>query len=200
MSKNRKFVFIDRDGVINKDPGGWTEHSYVTRWEDFHFIQGSKKAIKKLAQAGYGTIIISNQAGVAKGFFTKEELSKVNSRMLDEITHDGGRVEEVYYCLHRDEDNCDCRKPKTGLFERAAKKYGINLKETYFVGDGLVDTLAGKKIGARTVLVLSGKTPIDDMNKWPSRPDLVFKDLLGFVNWLAEKEKRKAVRASRRKE
>ena len=119
--------------------------------------------------------------------------------MLNEITHDGGRIEEVFYCLHRDEDNCNCRKPKTGLFEKAAGKYGINLKNTYFVGDGLVDALAGKRIGAKTVLVLSGKTPIDDMKKWPEKPDYVFRDLLEFVNWLVDKEKRKAMRASRRK-
>ena len=193
-------IFIDRDGVINKDPGGWTEHSYVTEWKDFHFLPGVFEALKLLNKNGMRVVVISNQGGVGKGYFTKEKLNKLNSIMLEEINRNGGRIEGVFYCIHKSEDNCDCRKPKTSLFEKAAREYGIDFEDTYFVGDSLVDVQAGKRIGCRTVFVLSGKTPSDEMDKWAERPDYVFKDLLGFTKWLLAKEKRKAQRASRREE
>lgn len=179
-----KAIFIDRDGVINKDPGGWTEHSYVTDWKDFHFLPGVFKALKMLKEKRVKIIVISNQAGVSKGFYTKEKLGEINELMLKEIGKNGGGIEEVFYCVHRDEDNCDCRKPKAGMLEAAAKKYKIDPKETYFIGDGKMDVMAGKTIGCRTILVLSGKSAHEDIEKWEEKPDHIFKDLLEAVNWL----------------
>lgn len=172
-----KFLFIDRDGVINKDPGGWTEHSYVTRWEDFHFLPGAKEAIKRLNDGGYDIIVISNQGGVSKKFFSKPALDEITARMLKEIELAGGRIKKVYYCLHQDSDNCDCRKPKTGMFKIAERELGIKALGTYFVGDGKTDIEAGASAGLKTILVLSGKTELDKVEEWKVKPDHIVKDL-----------------------
>jgi len=193
-----KAIFLDRDGVINKDPGGWTKHSYVTDWKDFQFLPGAIEALKLLSARRYEVIIISNQAGVGKGLFTKEELIGVNHRMLEEIAKKGGRIKDVLYCMHKKEDNCTCRKPNSGLLEKASHRHSINLRKTYFIGDSKVDVLAGKRVGCKTVFVLSGKMTIDELKKEGVRPDYVFKDLLEAVRWILEKEKRKARRAVNR--
>ena len=185
-----KALFIDRDGVINKDPGGWTKTNYVTDWKDFHFIPGTLEALKVLKKNRIKVIVASNQGGVNKGFYTPEELSEVNSLMLKEIRKFGGAIEEVFYCIHRDEDNCSCRKPKPGMLEAAAKKYSIDPKTTYFIGDDKKDILAGKKIGCKAVLVLSGKSKREDTENWEEKPDFIFKNLLEAVNSLIKMEEK----------
>ncbi len=183
-----KFLFIDRDGVINKDPGGWTEHSYVTRWEDFHFIPGAKEALKLLKDNGYDIIIISNQGGVSKNYFSHSALDKITRQMLREIEAAGAKILKTYYCIHQDSDNCDCRKPKTGMLRQAARDLGIKAEGAYFIGDGKMDVEAGKAMGIKTVLVLSGKTPLEDVDKWELKPDHVFKDLLEAVKFILRGE------------
>lgn len=193
-----KAVFIDRDGVINKDPGGWTKYNYVTRWSEFNFLPGVFEAFKKLNRSGMKAVIISNQAGVSKGYFSKKDLDAVTARMTDEIVKNGGRIEKVYYCTHKDEDNCHCRKPKAGLLEMAGKELGIELNGSYFIGDTKTDVMAGRLAGCRTVAVLSGKATEEEMKKWSAKPDYIFKDLLEAVGWLIQKEARRAKRAHRR--
>ena len=196
-----KAIFIDRDGVINKDPGGWTKYSYITELADFHFLPGSLKALRLLNENRVKVIIVSNQAGVSKGYFTNSKLEDVNSFMLDEVGKAGGRIEEVYYCVHKDEDNCNCRKPKTGMLDAAIKKYRVEPKDTYIIGDSKVDMLAGKMVGMKTIFVLSGKTGEVEMKKWVEiKPDYVFGGLLDAVKWILAKEARKADRAMRREE
>lgn len=182
----KKIIFIDRDGVINKDPAGWTEHSYVTRWEDFYFLPGVKEAIKLLNDAGYDIVIISNQGGISKKFYSQDVLDKITANMLNEIEVVGGRIKKVYYCPHHDKDNCDCRKPKTGMFDRAEKELGIKANGAYFIGDGKMDVEAGRKMGLKTILVLSGKTVLEDVEKWETKPDYIFKDLLEAVKFILE--------------
>ena len=184
-----KVIFIDRDGVINKDPGGWTEHSYVTRWEDFHFLPGVKDALTKLSQNGYDIIVISNQGGVSKSFFSQAALDEITDKMLREIESAGAKIKKVYYCLHQDSDNCDCRKPKTGMFRQAEKELGIRSAGAYFIGDGKTDVDAGKSMGLKTVLVLSGKTPYEDIAGWESKPDHIFKDMAEAVDFIVNGEK-----------
>ena len=179
-----KSLFIDRDGVINKDPGGWTKYNYVTEWEDFHFIPGSLEALKILKEKGIKVIVASNQGGISKGLYKEEKLNEINSLMLREIEKSGGAIEEAFYCVHRDEDNCGCRKPMPGLLEKGAKKYKIDPKSTYFIGDGQVDVIAGKKAGCKSILVLSGKSSREDIEKWEYKPDYVFENLLEAVKWI----------------
>lgn len=173
-----KFVFLDRDGVINKDPAGWTPHSYVTDWKYFRFLPGVLDALRILTERGYHIVIMSNQAGVGRGIYTKKKLNEITEMMLSKIKSKGGQVYAVFYCIHKREDNCDCRKPKTGLFKKAIGRHKIDFKKTYFIGDTERDIEAGKNIGCKTILVLSGKTPSKkEILNWKVKPDYIKKDL-----------------------
>jgi histidinol-phosphate phosphatase family protein len=174
-----KVIFIDRDGVINQDPmAANTGKEYITDWTEFHFLPGVLGAFKKLAENGYGVIIISNQAGVGKGIYTQEKLDEITRNMLGRIEAAGGRVHSVQYCVHTKEDNCDCRKPNTGLFKKAIEDLDVDFKKTYFIGDTKRDIEAGEKIGCRTILVLSGKVKgKKETAGWEIKPDLILKNL-----------------------
>ena len=184
MSSADKIIFIDRDGVINKDPGGWTEHNYVIRWEQFEFLPNSVKALKKLNGAGYDIVVISNQAGVGKGYYTEKELNQINGRMLEEIEKKGAQIRKAYYCVHQPSDNCDCRKPKTGLFRKAEKELSIKSAGSYFIGDVKTDVAGGRAMGLKSILILSGKTLLEDMRTWEIKPDYIFDDLSEAVDFI----------------
>lgn len=172
-----KFIFIDRDGVINNDPG-LISKDYVTSWEEFHFLPGALEALKHLTDKGYKIAIVSNQAGVGKGVYTKQMLDEITKKMLNEIEASGGRIYSIQYCIHRTEDNCDCKKPKIGLFKKAVGNLKIDFKDVYFIGDTKIDIEAGKKLGCKTILVLSGKTrDKKEIASWPIKPDFIKMDL-----------------------
>ncbi len=184
----KKVIFLDRDGVINRDPGGWTKYDYVTKWEEFFFIEGAIEALKRLKEAGYKICLISNQAGISKGYFSEDDLNSLNEKMLAEIEKGGGGIDELYYCLHQTKDDCDCRKPKTGMIEEALKNTHADLRNTFIVGDSWRDVEAGKKMGMKTVLVLSGKTFLSDTKNWPLQPDYIKKDLSEAVDMILKEE------------
>jgi len=186
--KQLKVIFLDRDGVINKDPAYINKCSYVTKWSEFKFLPGAKRAIKKLTDAGYAIYIISNQAGIAKGYFTPKALDNTTKNMLREIEKAGGRIAGVFYCPHRNEDNCDCRKPRTGLFKKALKRGDIDFEKTFFIGDKILDAQAGRAIGCGTILVLCGKEDLKNKSDWKLKPDHVKRDLLDAVEWILRKE------------
>ena len=144
-----KFLLLDRDGVINRR----IENGYVASWEQFTFLPGSLEALRLLAQHQYAPVVVSNQASVAKGLVTQEQLDAITGRFLDEVRNAGGRIEAVFYCPHRDEDGCDCRKPKPGLLQRAQRKYGFNFAETFMVGDSMVDMQAAAGAGCPALLI-----------------------------------------------
>lgn len=174
-----KAVFLDRDGVINKYPG---DNGYVKFWEEFHFLPGVKEALRALAERGYALFIISNQAGVAKGLYSQEALDLITGNMLDEFKKAGVGISGVYYCTHRPEDNCSCRKPKTGMLHAAIEKAKgtgkeINLGESYFIGDTIRDIQTGKSLGLKTVLVFSGKEKEQNKPYWECGPDFTSQDL-----------------------
>jgi D-glycero-D-manno-heptose 1,7-bisphosphate phosphatase len=179
-----KVAFLDRDGVINRYPG---DTLYVTSWKEFKFIPGSLEALSKLTQAGFNIFIISNQAGVAKGIYSQESLDDMTSRMLKEIQKNKAKIRDVFYCTHTDADNCDCRKPKTGLIEKALETLDlkdINLNSTYFIGDSIRDVQTGKKSGLKTILVLSGKEKIENKANWKETPDHIAKNLNEAVDFI----------------
>lgn len=178
-------ILLDRDGVINKDP---KEKLYVTKWADFHFLPGAISAIKKLNKAGFKIAIISNQAGVAKGLFSRKALNLVTKKMLAKIRASGGGIKKIYYCLHRSQDNCSCRKPKTGLLKKAFSHFKAQPDRTFFVGDCDRDVEAGRKIGCKTILVLSGKTKLKEINSWPIKPDYIAKNLKEAVDLVLTKQ------------
>jgi histidinol-phosphate phosphatase family protein len=161
---------------------------YVLKWKEFRFLPGAKRAIKKLTDAGYSIYIISNQAGIAKKYFTLKDLKAITKKMAGELEKSGGKIKAAFYCPHSKEDNCGCRKPKTGLFKKALKKGNIDFRKTYFIGDNIRDVVAGKAIGCKTVLVLSGKVKSRNSKGWEAKPDLIKKDLLEAVESILRKE------------
>jgi histidinol-phosphate phosphatase family protein len=172
-----KIVFLDRDGVINRYPG---DTKYVTSWKGFRFLPAAKSAIKKLNAAGYKVFVVSNQAGVTKGIYSQKALDEITAKMLQGLARAKAHLDGVYYCIHRDQDRCACRKPKTGLLERALKEHDIPkraLKKSFFVGDTIRDIRAGKNAGCRTILVFSGKEKPANRPDWEESPDFTAKDL-----------------------
>ncbi len=185
--QKEKYVFIDRDGVINKDGEGWTEYGYITTWEDFKFLPGVLEAFRELEEAGYRSVVISNQKCVGRGIMTLSRLQEITDNMKKAVSEAGGSIHGVFYCTHLDEDECLCRKPREGLFLEAAGKFGIkNFTGKYFIGDSERDIAAGKKAGLGTILVLSGKSSLADIENWENKPDKVVEGLRDAVRTVLE--------------
>ena len=181
-AENRlKAIFLDRDGVINKYPG---DTKYVTSWKEFHFLPNVKKAIALLNGKKYPIFVISNQAGVSKGVYSQDTLNDITSRMLKALGKSGARINAVYYCTHRDEDHCSCRKPKAGLIKLAIKGKKIDLRISFFIGDTLRDVRAAKAAGCKSILVFSGAEKPSNRDNWPTRPDFTFKDLYAAAKFI----------------
>ncbi len=173
-----KVVFLDRDGVINEFPG---DGNYVTKVQDFRFLPGALEAVRRLTEQGYIIFVISNQAGVTKGIFSKDKLDRITRYMLKIVTRNKGKIQKVFYCIHRSDDGCDCRKPEIGLIKKALQSIHKNLRyaqESFFVGDTDSDILAGHHAGCKTIFVLSGRETRQSLRHWHRQPDFIAQDLL----------------------
>ena len=182
-----KVIFLDRDGVINRDPGFG---DYIKSWGEFEFLPGAIDAIKMLNENGYEIFVISNQAGVSKGLFSREALQELTENMLKEIEAQGGRIRDVRYCMHLPDEGCPCRKPKTGMIEDVTKGLDIDFERTYFIGDSRLDIGAGKNMKCRTILLLTGKEDIEDVKNWKVKPDFIKNGLMEAVRWLLNEERK----------
>jgi D-glycero-D-manno-heptose 1,7-bisphosphate phosphatase len=141
-------IFIDRDGVINcRRPG-----DYVLDWSQFVFMPGIREALQQLSSLGLPMIIISNQAAVGKGLLDPAGLEKITARMNEALLADGTSLAAAYYCTHRIEDHCRCRKPKPALLLSAAADFNIDLTRSIFVGDSETDSQAARAAGCASVL------------------------------------------------
>jgi D-glycero-D-manno-heptose 1,7-bisphosphate phosphatase len=151
MSDDRlSTVFLDRDGVINAKRD---DDEYVTSWDQFHFLPGSKLALRLLNQAGMWVVIVTNQRGVALGRMTQPELDRLHRRLLAEIALAGGACTAIYACTHLT-NQCSCRKPATGLFLRARQDLPeIDFERSVVVGDSVTDLLPGGSLGCKMLLV-----------------------------------------------
>lgn len=172
-----QLIFLDRDGVINKYPG---HKNYVTKLSEFRFLPDVKKTIAKLTKKGFKIFVISNQAGVSKGLYSKITLNRITTHMLVKISDAGGEINGVYYCLHQDKHNCSCRKPKAGLIYEALKHNKISrltLARSYFIGDTIRDVLTAKEAGVKSILVFSGQEKQKNKGNWQVLPDYTAKNL-----------------------
>lgn len=173
-----KVVFLDRDGTINYE--GSTEGGYVTAWKDFRFIDGVFDALKRLKDCKL--FVFSNQKCVAKELLSYSGLVAINNNMVSAFKERGIVISGVYFCPHNDEDGCSCRKPKPGMLLNAAKEHAIDLRTAFVIGDSERDILAGKAVGCKTVLVLSGK--LKNVDNVKVDPDFVCKNLGEAVSWI----------------
>lgn len=148
----KRGAFLDRDGVINRKADG---DSYITRWEDFHFLPEVADGIKLLNRAGWSVIVISNQRCVAKGLLSIEVLEAIHRRMSQELGAAGAKVDGIYYCPHEKDAACNCRKPEPGMLLAAAKEHQIDLRSSWMIGDSETDVEAGRRAGCRTVQLVA---------------------------------------------
>lgn len=188
----RKVVFLDRDGVLNRDPGGRTGTGYVASPDELEVQPGAAEAIALFHGAGYLVVIISNQQGVGKGLMSEEDLKGVTKRLLGELEKEGGKVTGTYYCTHAASEGCSCRKPLPGLFERAKKDLDLqDIGGYYYIGDTERDIIAGKAAGLRTIAVTSGKSAKNEISAWSETPDMIFEDILEAAGFLTGRGKKR---------
>ena len=175
-----KLVVLDRDGVINHD-----SDQYIKSPDEWRPIPGSLAAIARLNQAGYRVVVATNQSGVGRGLFETDTLIAIHDKMLKALTQVGGRIDAIFFCPHTNADNCDCRKPKPGLFKEIAGRYNVDLTGVPAIGDSLRDLQVAAAVGAQPMLVLTGKgrKTVDD----PALPPdtLVFPDLAAAAAHIA---------------
>ncbi len=172
----KKALFLDRDGVINK------EKNYLYKIEDFEFIDGVFESCKFFQDRGYEIIIITNQAGIARGYYTEEDFHRLNNWMLDEFKKRGINISKVYFCPHHPDftGECECRKPNPGMILQAQKEFGLDLSSSILVGDKESDIKAGKNAGVGLNILVRSGHKVDEKN---TQADLVLesiKDLQGI--------------------
>jgi D-glycero-D-manno-heptose 1,7-bisphosphate phosphatase len=181
----RRAVFMDRDGTISEEVG------YVNHPSRYRVFPYSAEAVRLLNESGWLAILVTNQAGVARGYFTEEVITAVHDRLRKELAQGGARLDAIYYCAHHPtvgeppyRSDCDCRKPRPGLVRRAAAEFDIDLAQSWMVGDRYSDTELARNSGVRSAFVLSGYGRGEyeyQRNAWQHEPDLVAEDLLDAV-------------------
>lgn len=193
MKELRRAVFLDRDGTINEEVG------YVNHPDRFKIIPGVVKAIKILNEMGFLVIVVTNQGGVAKGFFDEKFLNKLHNKLIKELKRKGAKIDAIYYCPHHPHGKvkeysivCNCRKPATGLIEKACEDFNIDMENSYLVGDQKRDIEFGKKLKLKTILVKTGYGKGELFFKKfdnDTKPDYVSENLLEAVRWIRKNEK-----------
>jgi len=188
----RRAIFMDRDGTVCEEVG------YVNHVDRIRLLPRSAQAIHLANQAGFQTVIVTNQAGVARGYFDEDLVHEVHDAVRRQLAEAGARIDGIYYCPHHPEvgappyrRECDCRKPGPGMLLRAREEMGIDLASSYRVGDTVKDLGAGRAVGATTVLVLTGYGRGErehQSHRWTVHPDHVCEDLLEAVQWILARE------------
>ena len=167
-------VFLDRDGTIAEEVG------YLNHASRFRMFPFAAAAIRQLNEAGLPVIVVTNQSGVGRGYFPESLVQTVNELMTHQLAEEGAKIDAVYYCPHTSAENCACRKPKTGMLERAVREHSIDLQRSFVVGDRYGDVQLARNVHARSVLVRTGYGEGElawHAAKWPIHPDFVAADL-----------------------
>jgi len=187
-----KVVFLDRDGTINEEVG------YVNHIERFNLLPRAGQAIRLLNQQGWKAVVITNQSGVARGYFSESLVHQVHQKMRDLLKKEGAHLDGIYYCPHHPDigvppyrQTCRCRKPATGLIEEAVKELDLDTSQSYMIGDRWADVEFGRRVGAKAVLILTGY----GRGEWEYfreqravKPDYVAEDLFAAVQWILLQE------------
>jgi len=195
----RRAVFIDRDGTISEEVG------YINHASRFSLFPYAAPAIRHLNENGWLAIVITNQAGVARGYFSEDMIRTVHERMTNELERDGAKLDAVYYCAHHPSVgespyrfDCDCRKPKPGLITRAAGDFAIDLAGSWMAGDRYSDVELARNAGVKSAFVLSGYGRGEwehQRASWTEQPDLVAENLLEAVRLIVSESVECASRA-----
>jgi len=178
----KKVVFLDRDGVINQD-----SPDYIKSWAEFKFLPGSIAALKKLTVGGFTAIIITNQSAINRRMISKATLDDIHVRMKDAVVAGGGLIKDIFFCPHRPDEGCLCRKPKPGMILAAQKKHRIELDSAYMIGDSAKDIECAHRAGCgHSILVKTGNGTRAErtLAEKKNYPGHVAADLLAAVNWI----------------
>lgn len=192
--KKKIAVFLDRDGTVSE------EVSYISDPDMLKLLPRAAEAIRLINESGLLTVVVTNQSGIARGYFTEDILKEIHNRMELLLKAEGAHVDKIYYCPHHPEVglpeyvlDCDCRKPGTGMIDAAAKDLNIYVGSSYVVGDKIIDIELAHKAGARGVLVMTGygreelKSLNSERKGWP---DHIADDLYDAVKWILRREGR----------
>jgi D-glycero-D-manno-heptose 1,7-bisphosphate phosphatase len=174
-----KLIILDRDGVINFD-----SDQFIKSPEEWKPIPGSLEAIARLNQAGYRVAVATNQSGIGRGLFDMPTLNAIHDKMHKSLAQVGGRVDAIFFCPHTNDANCECRKPKSGMIEEIAARFGVSLKGVPAVGDSLRDLEAAGRLGAQPYLVLTGKGTKTQAKGGLPAGTLIYPDLASVVSSL----------------
>ena len=170
-----KLIILDRDGVINED-----SDDYIKSPDEWIPIAGSLEAIGALSQNGFKVIIITNQSGIGRKIFSIEMLNAIHKKMCINLAQYGGVIDGIFFCPCAPEENCNCRKPKSGLYNEVSDRLQISLENVFCVGDKITDIQAAQNARAKPILVKTGKENDDSGNIPKNIP--IYDDLLSFVN------------------
>jgi D-glycero-D-manno-heptose 1,7-bisphosphate phosphatase len=182
QKKIKNVVFLDRDGVINRD-----SPDYIKSWSEFEFLPGSLEALKQLTLNGFAVIIITNQSVIHRKMVTQKDLDFIHDMMKKTVQSNGGDIKDIFYCPHIPEDRCDCRKPNPGLIYRAKKRYQIDLETSIMVGDSAKDIECARNAGCGSAILVktgNGVTAENILKDKMIYPDVIVQDLLEAVNWI----------------
>ncbi|TAN58341.1 MAG: HAD family hydrolase [Rhodospirillales bacterium] len=172
----RRFVLIDRDGTLN------VERDYLSDPAGLELIPGAAEGLRLLRQLGFGLAVITNQSGIARGYFTPKDLDSIHARLAELLKYEEITLDGVYICPHGPDDDCDCRKPLPGLALQAAAELGFDPSQAFVIGDKAVDVDLGRAVGAKTILVRTG---YGKGYEGKCQPDHVADDLLAAARWIA---------------
>ncbi|MFQ5468683.1 MAG: D-glycero-beta-D-manno-heptose 1,7-bisphosphate 7-phosphatase [Gammaproteobacteria bacterium] len=175
----KQLVVLDRDGVINAD-----SDEYIKSPDEWHAIPGSIRAISRLTNAGYHIAVVTNQSGLARGFFDIGALNDIHRKMYQEVRKLGGRIDAVLFCPHGPDDDCACRKPKPGMLRELSERLRSDLIDVPMIGDSLRDLQAAQAVGGRPILVRTGKGAMTEESGEGLKNIEIFDDLASVVNEL----------------
>ena len=181
----RRAVFLDRDGTICEEVG------YLNHISRLHIYPYAAAAIRRLNDAGLPVIVVTNQSGAGRGYFPESLIAEVHERIGHDLAVSGGRIDAFYACPHRTEDACDCRKPRTGMLERAAREHSLLLPGSWVVGDRQADVELAHNARARSIFVLSGYGRGEyqwHAHEWPRAPEFVADNLAAAVTIILQHE------------
>lgn len=165
-------IVLDRDGVINRE-----SPDFIKTADEWLPLPGSLEAIAALSQAGFTVVVATNQSGVGRGLISPTALGEIHGRMVQSVAEAGGKLAGIFFCPHRPEDNCSCRKPKPGLLEQIEAQFGRSLKGRPVIGDSARDLQAAEAIGARAILVRTGNGIETERRLGSGRKPEIFDDL-----------------------
>ncbi len=193
MKLNHAALFLDRDGTINVDV------DFLSNPDDLQLLPRAARAIREANELGIPVFVITNQSGIARGILSERELTAIHLRLKEKLAEEGAKIDEIYYCPHHPDfgmppyrKSCTCRKPKTGMLQRAAREFGIDLSASFVIGDRCVDMIAGRTAKCGTVLVLTGYGSLErDECVGATAIDHVAADLFDAWTYVKEQLKRK---------